>query len=185
VEVDLVAQASIGALEVSCELAAQLRPRGEGPLGQVHGPRLGRISQGHRKIVSHDFLIPSCSEDRGGVDLQKLEGVDTLIVLLWQVGLELVRLDHHAEVRDKCHTTSPRSHQGCSGASRLPHRGGVHRIELPIEVATLTAVPLPLALDGDAVVLNRATALEISQQIRRSETYCTYCRRHMWCHQWA
>jgi hypothetical protein len=32
-EVDLVAGASVGALEVGCELAAQLFPGGEGPLG--------------------------------------------------------------------------------------------------------------------------------------------------------
>jgi hypothetical protein len=37
-EVDLVAWASLGALEIGCELMAQLPPGGEGPLGQVHEP---------------------------------------------------------------------------------------------------------------------------------------------------
>jgi hypothetical protein len=46
----------------------------------------------------------------------------------------------------------------------LPHKGGVHRIEVSIEVATLAAAPLPLALNGDAVVLTRVMALEFSSR---------------------
>jgi hypothetical protein len=42
----------------------------------------------------------------------------------------------------------------------LPHRGGVYHIKVPIEVATLAVVPLPLALDGDTTILTRATVLE-------------------------
>jgi hypothetical protein len=37
-EVDLVVWASVGALEVGCELMAQLCPGSEGPLWQVHEP---------------------------------------------------------------------------------------------------------------------------------------------------
>jgi hypothetical protein len=98
VEVDLITLASISALEVGHELMAQLHSGGEGPLRQVHEPRPGHTGQGHREVVGHDDLIPSCSEDRGGVDLQELSGVDTPVVLLWQVGPELARPDHHAEV---------------------------------------------------------------------------------------
>jgi hypothetical protein len=47
----------------------------------------------------------------------------------------------------------PKSHQGHRGVSSLPHRGGVHRIKVPIEVATLEAMPLPLLLNGDATIL--------------------------------
>jgi hypothetical protein len=63
VEVNLVAQASVGALEVGRKLMAQLHPGGEGPPRQVHELRLGSTSQGHWEIVGHDCLIPSCSED--------------------------------------------------------------------------------------------------------------------------
>jgi hypothetical protein len=69
VEVNLIALASVGALEVGRELTSQLLSGGEGPLEQVHEPRPGHTSQGHREIVGHDSLIPSRSEDRGRVDL--------------------------------------------------------------------------------------------------------------------
>jgi hypothetical protein len=82
VVVDLVARTSVGALEIDRKLMAQLRPGGEGPLGQVHEPRASRTGLGHRKVVGHDGLILSCSKNRGGVDLQKLNGVDTPVVLL-------------------------------------------------------------------------------------------------------
>jgi hypothetical protein len=80
--------------------------------------------------------------------LQELGGVDTPVVLLRQVGPELARPDHHAEVWGKRHAATPRS-RGCRGASSLPHRGGVRRTEVPIEVTT----PLTAALDGDVAVL--------------------------------
>jgi hypothetical protein len=51
----------------------------------------------------------------------------------------------------------------------LPHRGGVHHIKVPVEVVTLAATPLPLALNGDMAILTRATMLELSSQIRSSE----------------
>jgi hypothetical protein len=63
----------------------------------------------HRELVGHDSFIPSCSEDGGGVDLQKLGGVDTPVVFLRQVGPELVQPDHHAEVWAKRHAAIPRS----------------------------------------------------------------------------
>jgi hypothetical protein len=62
-DVGLIARVSVGILKVGCELAAQLSPGDEGPLGQVHEPRPGRIGQGHWEVVGHDSLIPSCSED--------------------------------------------------------------------------------------------------------------------------
>jgi hypothetical protein len=102
-EVDLVVGASVGALKVGRELTAQLFPGGEGPLGYVHEPQPSRADQGHGEVLSHGSLIPSCSEDRGSVDLQELDRVDTPIGLLQQVGLELVRPDHHAEVWGKRH----------------------------------------------------------------------------------
>jgi hypothetical protein len=60
--------------------------------------------------------------------------------------------------------------------SILPHRGSVHRIIVPVEVVTLAAVPLQLALDVDTVILTRASALEFRPQIHRSETCYAYCR---------
>jgi hypothetical protein len=170
VEVDLVARVSVGTLEVGHKLSAQLRPGDEGPLGQVHEKRLGRIGQRHQEIFGHDGLISSRGEGQGGVDLQELGGVDTLIVFLQQMGLEHAWPDHHTEVWGKRHTTSPRSHRGRRGASDLPNRGSVHLIKVPVEVAILAAAPLPLALDGDAVVLARSIGLEFDPQIRCSET---------------
>jgi hypothetical protein len=58
-EVDLIARASICALKVGRELIAQRFPGVEGLLGQVHEPRHGRASQGHREVVDHDDIIPS------------------------------------------------------------------------------------------------------------------------------
>jgi hypothetical protein len=112
VDVDLVARVSVGALKVGHELTTQLRPGGEGPIGQVHELRPGHTSQGHREIVGHDDLISSCGEDQGGVDLRELGGIDTPIVLLQQVGSELAQPDHHGEVQGKHHTATPKSCQG-------------------------------------------------------------------------
>jgi hypothetical protein len=94
--------------------------------------------------------------DQGGVDLQKLDGVDTPVVFLWQVGLKLAWPDDHVKVRGKRHAATPRSHRGHRGVSNLPRRGGVHRIKVPIEVVTLAVVPLSLALDGNMAVLTRS-----------------------------
>jgi hypothetical protein len=105
--VDFVTGPSLSTLDVGCELTTQLFPRGQGPWGQVHEPRPGQAGQGHREIVGHDDLIPSCNRDRGGVDLQELGGVDAPVVFLWQVGLELAWPNHHSEVRGKCHATTP------------------------------------------------------------------------------
>jgi hypothetical protein len=98
-EVGLFASARVGTLEASYELTEQLLLGGESLLQKVHEPRPGCISQGHREVVGHDSLIPSYSEDTGGIDLQKLYGVDGPIVLLRQVGPELVQPYHHAEMR--------------------------------------------------------------------------------------
>jgi hypothetical protein len=46
-EVNLIAQVSIGTLEVGRELTTHLYPGGEGPLRQVHEPQPSRTSQGH------------------------------------------------------------------------------------------------------------------------------------------
>jgi hypothetical protein len=59
--------------------------------------------------------------------------------------------------------------------SSLPNKRGVHRIEVPIKVATLAAAPLPVVLDGDVAILTRAMALEFGLQIHHSETCCAYC----------
>jgi hypothetical protein len=56
----------------------------------------------------------------------------------------------------------------------MSHRGGVHRIELSIEVATLAAAPLPSVLDGNAVVLAQTMALEFGPQIHHSESCYAY-----------
>jgi hypothetical protein len=69
VEMDLVTRASVGALKVGHELMAQLSLGEQQFRGQVHDPRSNRVSQGHREVVGHDSLIPSCNEDGGGVDL--------------------------------------------------------------------------------------------------------------------
>jgi hypothetical protein len=60
--------------------------------------------QGNQRIVGHDGLISSCSEDGGGVDLHKFDGVNRLIVLLWQVGSDLAWPDHHLEIWCEHHT---------------------------------------------------------------------------------
>jgi hypothetical protein len=75
------------------------------------------------------------------------------ILHYWQLIKILVRTNHsYLRVgchRGKCHAATPRSCQGCRGASSLPHRGAARRIEVPIRVAT----HLPVVLDGGAVVL--------------------------------
>jgi hypothetical protein len=75
----------------------------EGPLGEIHEPGPGRPRQGYGEVLGHDSLIPTCHEDGGGVDLQELGGVDRPIILLWQVGPELGRPDHHTQVRGQLH----------------------------------------------------------------------------------
>jgi hypothetical protein len=63
VEAKLITRVSVCALNVGRELMTQLPPGGEGPLEQVPEPRSGCTGQGHREVVDHDDLIPSCSED--------------------------------------------------------------------------------------------------------------------------
>jgi hypothetical protein len=125
------------------------------------------------EVVGYDGLIPSCSEDGGGVDLQELSGVDTHIVFLRQVASELARPHHYAEVWVKRHATTPRS-RGCKGVSSLPHRCGVFRTEVIVEVVA----PLSVAFDGDAAILTRAAVLGFGLQVSRNET----CRWRAWCH---
>jgi hypothetical protein len=62
----------------------------------------------------------------------------------------------------KLHAATHRS-WGCRGVSSLPHRGGVCHIEVTVEVVA----PLSVKLDGDAVVLTRATALKFGPQVSR------------------
>jgi hypothetical protein len=50
---------------------------------EIDEPRPGCPSQGYKEVVGHDGLIPACGEDRGGVDLQKLDVIDHPIVLVW------------------------------------------------------------------------------------------------------
>jgi hypothetical protein len=47
----------------------------------------------------------------------------------------------------------------------LPHRGAVHRTKVPVEVATLTAAPLPLALDSDTAVLTPSDGAQVWKSI--------------------
>jgi hypothetical protein len=69
VEIGLVTRLSISTLEVGRELAAQLWPGVEGPLGEIHEPGPGHPCQGYGEVVGHDSLIPTCREDGGWVDL--------------------------------------------------------------------------------------------------------------------
>jgi hypothetical protein len=79
----------------------------EGPFGEIHEPGPSRPHQGFREIVGHDSLISACREDGGGVDLRELGGVDHPVILLWQVGPELGRLDHHTQVWGQRHAPPP------------------------------------------------------------------------------
>jgi hypothetical protein len=72
------------------------------------------------------------------------------------------------------HAITPRSHRERRGASSLPHTGGVHRIKVPIKVATLATTPLPLALNGDVDILTQVMTLEFNVQIHCSETCYTH-----------
>jgi hypothetical protein len=58
VEVGLVAWPGVSALKVGRELAAQLWPGVEGPLGKVHEIGPGRPGQGNREVVGHNGFIP-------------------------------------------------------------------------------------------------------------------------------
>jgi hypothetical protein len=62
IEVELVAQASVAALEVGRELTAQLRLGDEGPSGRFMSHNRA-VPVRAREIVGHDNLIPSYSED--------------------------------------------------------------------------------------------------------------------------
>jgi hypothetical protein len=64
VEVSLIAWPSISTVKV----------------GREPGP--GRPRQGYGEVVGHDGLIPPCSEDGGGVDLQEFVGVNHPVILL-------------------------------------------------------------------------------------------------------
>jgi hypothetical protein len=54
---------------------------------------------------------------------------------------------------------------GRRGASSLPQGGGVHHTEVPFEVMILATTPLPLALNGEAVILTQVVTLEFGPQI--------------------
>jgi hypothetical protein len=81
-EIDLVTRLNISALEVGRELAAWLLPGVESPLREIHKLGPGHPRQGYGEVVDHDSLIPTGREDGGEVDLQKLSGVNRLVVFL-------------------------------------------------------------------------------------------------------
>jgi hypothetical protein len=83
VEVGLVARSSISTLEIGHEQVAQLWPGVKGPLREIRVPRPDCTCQGYAEVVDHDDLIPLCSEDGGGVDLQELGKVNHPVILLW------------------------------------------------------------------------------------------------------
>jgi hypothetical protein len=89
----------------------------EGPFGEIHEPGPSRPHQGFREIVGHDSLISACREDGGGVDPRELGGVDHPVILLWQVGPELGRLDHHTQVWGQRHAPPPPNSRGARGES--------------------------------------------------------------------
>jgi hypothetical protein len=91
---------------MSNQVTDHLVSQGKNSLGQVHESRPGCVSQGHRKVVDYDSLIASSSKDRGGVDIQELDGVDSLVIFLRQVGPKLMRPDHHAKVWSKRHASA-------------------------------------------------------------------------------
>jgi hypothetical protein len=170
VEVYLRVGLRVGTLEVGRELMAQLLPGGQRCLRQVHESQRGHAGQGHRKVVDHDSLILSCSEDGGVVDLQELDRVDGPIVLLQQVGPELARPDYHAEVRRECHAPTHTPWRA-RGVRSTCHRSSDRSTIVTLEVA----MPLAVALDGDGAVLTQASALEVGPKVYRSDAH----RQHM------
>ena len=57
-EVPLGCGTVVRRLEIGLELAAEVFPRGNGLLGEVHQPRAGVVLEGHGKPIGHDAVIP-------------------------------------------------------------------------------------------------------------------------------
>jgi hypothetical protein len=71
------------------KMMAQIRPRRDGALRQVHQPRLEVGPKRQREVVGEHFLIPSPgSLHRDGVDAKELGWVECAVVLVGQLWLE-------------------------------------------------------------------------------------------------
>jgi hypothetical protein len=142
----------------------------EGPLGEIHETGPGHPCQGYGEVVGHDSLIRACREDGGGVDLQELGGVNHPVVLLWQVGPKLGRLDHHTQVWGQCHAP-PRNSQGVRGEQYMCDLARTHwcmQVEVFLEVTTLDmSTPLTVSLDGGVTVFPTSTVVDFLSEVRR------------------
>jgi hypothetical protein len=163
VEIGLINRSQVGTL------TAQLLPGGERALRQVHEPWPRRPGQGDRKIVGHDGLIFSYSEDRGGVDLQEFSKVNYPIVLLRQMGPELAQLDQHPEMWCKRHTL-PRAccrARGTHNTRRKCLSCWCKRFKISLKVTT----PFTMALDGDATILSPVMADELITEVGHRDAW--------------
>lgn len=76
----------------------ELPPRPNGGLREIHEPKLGRAYQSHIKIVLHHIFVFGDDEDRSDIYLED----SGPIILLWKVGVELLRPHFLVECGHKC-----------------------------------------------------------------------------------
>src|SRR3954469_24393062 len=82
----------VAAREGADKLMAKICPRRDGAFRQVHKPRTNVRLKHEREVVrQYPLVAPPGSLHSNRVDAEKLRGVRPAVVLLWYVGLEVLR----------------------------------------------------------------------------------------------
>lgn len=90
-KIALLAMGFVASCEGADKLMAQVRPRRDGVVRQVHEPRFDVGLEHQREIVGEDlFVAPSGSLHRDGVDAEELRWMYPAIVLLGYVWFEVL-----------------------------------------------------------------------------------------------
>jgi hypothetical protein len=88
--------ALVGGHEVGDELPAQVPPRGDELVQQIHEPCSCRVLEGHQEPVGHDVLVTVGCLDNDNVELKEFNGVGEAIAASANVRPKLVGPDHAA-----------------------------------------------------------------------------------------
>src|SRR3954467_3045919 len=82
----------VAACEGANKLMAKIRPGRNGAFRQVHKPRTNvRLKHEREVVCQYPLVAPPGSLHSNRVDAEKFRGVRPAVVLLWYVGLEVLR----------------------------------------------------------------------------------------------
>jgi hypothetical protein len=118
--------------------------------------------------------------------LQEFCRVNRPVILLWQMGSELARPDHHSEMWCK-HHTPPRAYWRARGTHNTCHRRLsflCKRFKISLEIAALdVAAPFTVELGGDATILSPVTVDDLITEVSCHDAW-QHARLMRHAHRW-